>query len=141
MNIYAVITNNNVAAAQTICYNTVPAGLTGTALPGEQVSTVTSGRALLIMSLSIISQAQQAADYAPPALTATTWYRRIVNSGPCTNISGSIQITVYANLTAGTVQSAQSICYNTAPAPLHRQQHQPAEQEPIPTSGRIRLIM
>ena len=34
MNIYGVITNNTVAATQTICYNTVPVALTGTAPAG-----------------------------------------------------------------------------------------------------------
>ena len=60
MNIYAVITNNNVAAPQTICYNTIPAGLTGTAPGGGTVSTLTSGRVQQIMSLSTTSEVQQA---------------------------------------------------------------------------------
>ena len=116
--IIPVITNNNVAAAQTICYNTAPAGLTGTppaggtGIYGYQWQSSADN-----VTFNNIGGAT-GAGYAPAALTATTWYRRIVNSGPCTSISPSIQITVYANLTAGTVQSAQSICYNTAPAAL-----------------------
>ena len=118
MNIYAVITNNNVAATQTICYNTVPAALTGTPpAGGTGIFSYQWQSSPDNVTFNNIAGAT-GAGYAPPALTATTWYRRIVNSGPCTSISGSIQITVYANLTAGTVQSAQSICYNTAPAQL-----------------------
>ncbi len=118
MNIYAVITNNNVAATQTICYNTAPAGLTGTApAGGTGVYTYQWQNSADNVTFNNIGGAT-GANYAPPALTATTWYRRIVNSGPCANISGSIQITVYTNLTPGTIQSAQSICYNTAPAQL-----------------------
>jgi len=34
-------------------------------------------------------------DYDPPLLTSTTWYRRIVTSGTCTDISAYTAITVY----------------------------------------------
>ena len=118
LTIYPVITNNTVAATQAICYNTAPAGLTGTApaggtgIYGYQWQSSADN-----VTFNNIGGAT-AANYSPGALTSTTWYRRIVNSGPCSNISASIQITVYANLTAGTIQSAQSICYNTAPAAL-----------------------
>ncbi|MDR1645896.1 MAG: hypothetical protein LBS05_08780, partial [Tannerellaceae bacterium] len=55
--------------------------------------------------------------YTPSALTATTYFRRNVTSGSCGTVSStSVQITVYANLTAGAIGTAQSICYNTAPA-------------------------
>ena len=60
-----------------------------------------------------------AVGYAPAALTATTYYRRNVTSGTCGTVaSASVTITVYGNLTAGTIGTAQSICYNTAPAAL-----------------------
>ena len=60
-----------------------------------------------------------AVGYAPPALTASTYYRRNVTSGTCGTVnSASILITVYGNLTAGTIGTAQTICYNTIPAPL-----------------------
>ena len=59
--------------------------------------------------------------YAPPMLTASTYYRRQVTSGSCGTVnSASILITVYGNLTSGTIGSNQSICYNTAPAALDR---------------------
>ena len=118
MNIYAIITNNNVAATQTICYNTTPVALTGTGpAGGTGIFGYQWQSSADNVTFNNIAGAT-GAGYAPPALMATTWYRRIVNSGPCSNISGSIQITVYTNLTAGTIQSAQSICYNTAPAAL-----------------------
>ena len=57
--------------------------------------------------------------YAPPVLTTNTYYRRQVTSGTCGTVSSaSILITVYGNLTSGTIGTAQSICYNSAPAAL-----------------------
>jgi len=118
MFIRAVITNNTVAAVQSICYNTAPAGLTGTApVGGTGVYTYQWQNSADNVTFNNIAAAT-AANYSPPALTSTTWYRRIVNSGPCTNVSASIQITVYTILTSGTIGNTQSICYNTGPAQL-----------------------
>ena len=122
MNIVAVITNNSVAAAQTICYNTPPANLTGT-LPGGGNGSYTylweSSTVSAVAGFGAAPGMNTGQNYSSAGnLTQTTWYRRTVTSGPCTHISTAIQITVYANPTPGTVQSAQSICYNTAPAQL-----------------------
>ena len=66
-----------------------------------------------------ISGGATASTYTPPALTASTYYRRRVTSGSCAQVySPSVLITVYGQLTAGTIGTAQSICYNTAPAAL-----------------------
>ena len=56
------------------------------------------------------------ADYTTPALTANRYYRRIATRDGNSVTSNSALVTVYANLTAGTIGSAQTICYNTAPA-------------------------
>jgi hypothetical protein len=120
MNIYNVIANNIVASPQTICYNTVPAGLTGT-IPTGGTGAYTyqwQGSADNVIFNNIAGATNQ--NYFPPALTSTTYYRRIITSGPCSHISNSIQITVYAQLIAGTIGNAQSICYNTAPSTLNQ---------------------
>src|SRR5664280_2262975 len=118
MNIWPVIANNTVAAVQTICYNTAPAGLTGSA-PGGGTGVYTyqwQNSADNVTFNNILGGTT--INYAPPAITANTYYRRIVTSGPCSDVSPSILITVYGQLTAGTIGTAQSICYNTAPAAL-----------------------
>ncbi|MDM8003910.1 MAG: hypothetical protein QUS66_13620, partial [Bacteroidota bacterium] len=56
--------------------------------------------------------------YAPPALTADTWYKRIVTSAlpgsTCSRESNVIKITVN-NFNPGSVSADQTICENTAP--------------------------
>ena len=67
-----------------------------------------------------ISGATNAA-YAPGALTQDTWYRRVVTStlgtSICTGVTNIVKITVN-NFDPGSIGSDQTICENTAPAPL-----------------------
>lgn len=58
--------------------------------------------------------------YQPNVLTETTYYRmKQTSSGGCgfvyTNI---LTVVVYPSISAGTIAADQSVCYNTAPAPL-----------------------
>ena len=75
-----------------------------------------NGKARQITQRSNISGATSAT-YSPGALTTDTYYRRRVISCE-TKFSNSILITVRPNLNAGAIGSAQTICYNTAPASL-----------------------
>jgi PKD repeat protein len=68
--------------------------------------------------------------YSPGALTVTTWYRRIVKSYNCVPvISAAVKITVYNDLTAGTIGSNETICKNTAAASI--------SQVTAPTGGNL----
>ncbi len=58
--------------------------------------------------------------YQPSVLTETTYYRmKQTSSGGCgfvyTNI---LTVVVYPSISAGSIAADQSVCYNTAPAPL-----------------------
>ncbi|MBK7628897.1 MAG: gliding motility-associated C-terminal domain-containing protein [Bacteroidales bacterium] len=113
-----LITNNTISANQTICYNTVPTQLTGTAPadgagPGsytyywEQSSDGGT-------TWSVISGAVSP-DYSPPALTIPMKYRRTVTSGLsgcCTNISNIVTISQYPPLPTGKITNIAdtSIC-------------------------------
>ncbi|HQH41014.1 MAG TPA: hypothetical protein PK825_04660, partial [Bacteroidales bacterium] len=55
------------------------------------------------------------AGYAPPALTATTYYRRHVFSGPCDEYSAPVTITVTPALNPGSVGNDQFICKGDNP--------------------------
>lgn len=63
-----------------------------------------------------------AATYDPPGgLTATTTYTRFARDGVCTTLTqsiGSWTVIVNDQLTAGSIGTSQSICYNTSPAGL-----------------------
>ncbi|HOZ16125.1 MAG TPA: gliding motility-associated C-terminal domain-containing protein, partial [Tenuifilaceae bacterium] len=91
------IANNTISAAQTICYNTTPSQLAGSTPTGGsgaytyqwQSSTVGAGGPFgdILGATNV--------NYQPGNLTQNTWFRRIVNSIPCTNdISNVIAITV-----------------------------------------------
>ncbi len=51
-------------------------------------------------------------------LTASTYFRRIVTSGPCVNTSNSVQVVVQPQLAANSITANQLICYNTTPTVL-----------------------
>jgi RHS repeat-associated protein len=56
-----------------------------------------------------------ASSYQPTGVLATTYYRRSANSNGVIAYSGSVKVTVYPQLTAGTISPAsQAINYNTA---------------------------
>ncbi|MGO8609032.1 hypothetical protein ACC848_39390, partial [Rhizobium johnstonii] len=56
--------------------------------------------------------------YSPGTLTATTLFRRLVSSGPCTAVSNTVTITVAPALAAGTIAANQAVCNGAAPNPL-----------------------
>jgi len=65
-----------------------------------------------------ISAAGNGIDYQPPALEATTYYRRRVISGQCTDESGVIKITVLPLITNNTIAGDQTVCKDDMPAQL-----------------------
>ena len=105
------IANNTITADQTICDNTAPAALSGSTPTGGngtyqyqwQHSTTNTPA-----SFTDIAGAT-AAGYTPGALTATTYYRRVVTSGSCANTSNVITITVNP-LPVFTVTNVAAIC-------------------------------
>jgi hypothetical protein len=116
--VYGQLQPGTIGTAQSICYNTAPAALTQLTSPsgGTGAYTYQWQDSPDNVTFNNIAGAT-AIGYAPPVLTATRYYRRNVTSGTCGTVS-SRTITVYGNLTAGTIGNAQSICYNTAPAAL-----------------------
>jgi gliding motility-associated-like protein len=116
------LANDTIYSAQTICYNTIPLALTGTVPTGgvgaytyKWLSSTTSATT----GYAVIGGAT-AQGYAPAALTATRWYIRVVTSGIFTDTTAPVQITVTPVIShaSNTIASAQTICFNTAPAIL-----------------------
>jgi len=109
--------------AQTICNNTTPGQISSNAAgTGDGSITYRWERSTTSAVSGFGTVAGTAATFDPPALTATTWYRRItistLNSVACESISNVIEITVQSVVAAGTIASAQTICYNTTPAAI-----------------------
>ncbi|MGI8599779.1 MAG: beta strand repeat-containing protein, partial [Chitinophagaceae bacterium] len=119
-----VIAGNTISADQSICTGTTPAQLTGATPTGGDGSTYTyqwqsstTGASSGFANVTTGTGAT-APNYTPTALTATTWYRRVVTSGGCIDNSAAVQITVNPVISNNTVGAAQTICTGTAPAAL-----------------------
>ncbi|MBC3540091.1 gliding motility-associated C-terminal domain-containing protein [Rufibacter sediminis] len=108
-----VVTDNVISALQTLCLGEAAATLTGTTPKGgsgtytyvweSRTETTTFGKAAGSSTLPT---------YNPGTLTQTTWFRRVVTSGSCTNISEPIQITVVPAITNNTFAVApEVVCY------------------------------
>ncbi|SFX69315.1 glycosyl hydrolase family 8, partial [Cytophaga hutchinsonii] len=111
-----------IGADQTICAGSTPAALTGTASTGgvpvknykwQRSSTGTAPWT------QVAAYSTTGTGFAPGALTADTYYRRIDSSGACPGIAAdTIKITVTPTVTAGTISLAQTICSGATPAAL-----------------------
>ncbi|TSA27959.1 MAG: hypothetical protein D4R67_05050, partial [Bacteroidetes bacterium] len=118
--VYGNFVAGTISASQSICYNTPPLLLNGTAPTGGNTPyTYQWQNSTDNVTFTNISGATSLT-YQPPALTVTTYYRlnQTSASGCGTVTTNTVTITVYPNLVAGTIAANQSICYNTAPALL-----------------------
>lgn len=121
---HPAITNNIIAADQTICEGTAPATIDGS-LPANGAGSGTyvyqwmsssNGTTFNNMTGSV------AEDLPGTPLTAGIWYRRVVTSSACTSTSNNIHITVDPRITGFNInlpaQGHDTICTGTAPALL-----------------------
>src|SRR5450432_3219569 len=110
--------SNTIAAVQTICFNTTPSALSGsTPTGGNGIYTYQWQSSPDNVTFTPIAGAI-GIGYAPGALTANTWYNRIVSSGGCTLTSASVKITVTPLITNDIISANQSICNGQSPLGL-----------------------
>ncbi|HQG76862.1 MAG TPA: DUF4082 domain-containing protein [Bacteroidales bacterium] len=118
--VYPEMLPGSIGSPQTICHNTVPARLTQVSAPeGGTGSFAFQWQSSLNNSIWTDIPDATLADYSPPALTVSTYFRRNVTSAECgTTSSAPVLITVNAALDPGSIGSSQSICFNEIPATL-----------------------
>jgi gliding motility-associated-like protein len=113
-----IIGDNSISSNQTICSGMSPQSLTGSSPSGGN-GTYTY---VWESSLNIIAWANTGVftqNYTPGVLTQTVYFRRIVSAGVCNaSTSSLVEITVEPNIGNNTLQSSQTICVNTSPAPF-----------------------
>jgi gliding motility-associated-like protein len=113
----APVTNNTIAASQTVCANQAPSTLTGSNPGGGSTPyTYLWQQSPNNTTWSAASGTNNTANYSPPPLGANTYYRRIViSSNACANssTSSSILITVSPGPTPSNAGPNQSICTQT----------------------------
>src|SRR5207249_177763 len=106
-----VIANNTVTATQTICSGATHAALTGsTPTGGNGTYTYLWESSTDNITFAPATGTNNSIGYTPGALTQTTWYRRTVTSGPCTNTTAAIQITVNPVPTISISPSSAAFC-------------------------------
>lgn len=93
------IDNNTIIPSQIICSNEQPRVLTGTLPTGGMGKYQYTWEASIQNDISGFTKAgdQYASAFLPGKLTADTWFRRKIISGPCIRISLPVKITVLKN--------------------------------------------
>ncbi|MDT8400715.1 MAG: gliding motility-associated C-terminal domain-containing protein [Bacteroidales bacterium] len=118
------IGNNNIFADQVICQDSIPAPLLGDEPEGGDG--INYGYiwedSTLLQSWTPIAGANQA-DYNPPALTDTTWYRRIVTSSVCDDTSNVVVINAHPAILNNNISTLSglvdtTICLGQVPGNL-----------------------
>nr|WP_246386638.1 PKD domain-containing protein [Rufibacter quisquiliarum] len=103
------ISANTLSPDQTICSGAQPKLIDASTPTGGDTSFVFEWQISADGSVFTAISGISSEDYQPDALTATTWYRRIVKSGACSVNSAAIKITVTPLPAAPTVAAA-TIC-------------------------------
>lgn len=116
LDVLPLISNNIIVANQTICYNLDPLPLSGNMPEGGNGSyTYNWQKSTDEVNWSDIETTK---DFTPPALTQSTFYRRITMSGLrncCTDTSDNVKITVLPNIVNNSIAGQQTICEKSAP--------------------------
>ncbi|MCK7532878.1 MAG: hypothetical protein MZV63_18490 [Marinilabiliales bacterium] len=121
----------------TICTGTTPALLSGT--PGGGLGTFTYAWASSTDNVNFTGLTATTPAYQPGTLTATTWFRRTVTSGVCSENS-VFKITVLPLITGNTIAADQTVCNTVVPAALYRKcSRRRRWQVPLPVGEQGRL--
>jgi len=114
-------TSGSIGTDQTLCAGGAPAPLTSTAPAAAGIGTYTyQWQSSPNNSTWTDINGANAPGYTPSALTATTYFRRLVTSGFCgpRTPTAAVTITVLPALAAGSIGTDQTVCAGNAPAPL-----------------------
>ncbi len=120
ISVHPNLTGGTIGITQTICYNTIPTGLTELSPPtgGTGIYTYQWQSSPNNITWTNIS-GSTSASYSPGALLTNTYFRRVVSSGSCgTAYTFGVLISVRPDLTVPVASVDRTICYNTIPAAL-----------------------
>jgi len=110
------LTNNISFGSPAICYGQTIT-ITGDQAPGGNNSYLYTWQSSTD-GASWNTIAGQTAQNLSVTLTASTYFQRIVTSGPCVKTSNSVYVVVQPQLAANSITANQLICYNTTPTVL-----------------------
>lgn len=118
------VINNNISisagnVALTICNNQLPGSLQGTIptggtdIPGDYAYQWKYSADNSVFT--DIPSVGTSANYTPPSLSATTYYRRDVMSGACTGLSNIVAVTVLPDISNNNISGTSGVCYSFVP--------------------------
>lgn len=114
------IQNNIISAHQELCSGQTPSQLkqlSGAVSGGDKVNytysweTKTTGNWVNIMGVNLSA-------YQPSALTTTTYYRRKVVSGECSNYADSLKINILEPIAGNTLSGNSEVCWGLIPSEI-----------------------
>ncbi|MFN7311928.1 MAG: BNR-repeat neuraminidase N-terminal domain-containing protein, partial [Bacteroidota bacterium] len=115
------IAGNTIGSDQSILINFPANSLTGS-LPTGGIGTYSYSWLISTISATQGFTAIPSTDslnHTPSGVVSqNTWYRRVVNSGSCSDTSAVVSISVNTSIAGNTISSSQTICTGTAPATL-----------------------
>lgn len=111
VNVTPALDNNSISASHNVCETILPDQLTGTTPTGGDGTYSYQWQSSPDGSTwTDITTNGTNATYDPPVLTATTYYRRKVTSGPCSDNSAAIIVTVIPNANGSIAAEDADIC-------------------------------
>ncbi len=122
------ISRNTIAIDQTIYAGQRPAPINGS-LPTGGDYTYTYLWEMSTDGENYITAAglNDGKNFAPPALSEDTWYRRRVFSGGCDHVSDPVKITITPAISNNNIQADQVICFGNTPNKLSGSQPEGGE--------------
>ncbi len=118
VDVHPAITNNILDDDQTMCHGDTPQAVSAPGQPGGGLGAGTysfNWESTTNEEWSQIDENGDTAGYTPGSLTATTRYRRTVESGVCLDRSPPHTIAVLPLITNNSISADQTICYMYAP--------------------------
>ena len=112
------LTAGTIGSDQLICYGAIPSiiSVTGIETGGIGSNTYQWYSSPDNSSWSVASGSSTWQNYQPSALTSKTYYRKAIINSCRTAYTGRVTIDVRSALSAGSIGSDQTICYNDTPA-------------------------
>jgi hypothetical protein len=114
INVTPLITDNIIGKDTTICFNLNPLELkhynSGPGGGNGRYSYQWKQGYDNIAFPDLAAGISTGSSYDPPALTLTTYYQRVITSGRCVDVSGSVKVTVLPLIAGNSIAADQVIC-------------------------------
>ncbi|MDP1726709.1 MAG: T9SS type A sorting domain-containing protein [Bacteroidota bacterium] len=116
-----VISGNSIQGSQNICTGAIPAVISGSVTNGGNGSYLYKWLKCLVNdtnNLIFAGDNDSTLSYNPTPINNTTWYRRLVKSGACSDTSNTAQVIVSQHISNNVINGTQNICFGATPTAI-----------------------